>query len=275
MSAAPTERRRVPLEEVLEIGDGEIDLAPLVARAAEVDVDGGVFADEEIHWMSGDADASPDPFLDAPRLGALPAREQDVALETAFWILSAQGAIAHGPEGDPELVGTHAVLGELRTESEAAASVRIDTRDEGVRRVALYRVREDLFLCEVVEEAGGLHHFTFRSADRQAAWLAGAIDPGGRADRTEEPQQAGGLEGLDPHPDVLAERCEVAALVTLGERGPSGPGPLRAFTSYSGPESVHVQTGWRADGEGRVAMQRLSREDLVGFCAAFLGRPAV
>jgi hypothetical protein len=264
----------VPIEDVLDLVAGEIDVEPLVARAAEVDVDAGMFADEEIHWMSGGADASPDPFLDAPRLGLLPVREQDVALETAFWMLSAQGAIVLHADGEPELVGLYAVLGELRTESEAAVSIRIDTRDTGVQRLAVYRVREDLFLCEVVEESGGLHHFTFRSAERQAAWLAAALDPGGRADRTEEPQQASELAELDPHPDRLAERCEVAAFVTLGERGPDGPGPLRAFTSYSGPDGLLVQTGWRTEDASAVALQRLSAVDLTAFIAAFLSRRA-
>jgi hypothetical protein len=263
---------RVPIEDVLDLGDGEIDLTPLVARAAEVDIDAGMFADEEIHWMSGGADATPDPFLDAPRLGLLPTREQDVALETAFWMLSAQGAIVHDADGEPELAGLYAVIGELRTESEAAVSVRIDTRAAGVQRLALYRIRHDLFLCEIVEEAGGLHHFTFRSTDRQVRWLAAVLDPGGRADTTGEPQQARELDELDPHPDALAERCEVAAHVTLGERGPEGPGPLRAFTSYSGPDGVVVQTGWRAGEESAVALQRLGPEDLLGFLAGFLSR---
>jgi hypothetical protein len=154
--------------------------------------------------------------------------------------------------------------------SAAAASVRVDVRDVGVQRAAIYRVRHDLFLCETVEEAGGLHHFTFRSDLRQAAWLAAWIDRESRADRTEEPLTPARLADLDPHPDALAQRCEVAAFVSLAERGADGTGPMRACTAYSGTDGVWVQTGWAAEDAGAVAMQRLSPDDLVAFLAAFL-----
>lgn len=263
----------VPLEEVVNLSDELIDILPLVQRVSDADVDAGIFADEEIHWMSADADASPDPFIDAPRLGLLPARDQDIALQSAFWMLMAQGAIVRSVDGEPELAGIYAFIGDLRASSEAAASVRIDIRDGGVHRLGLYRVRADLFLCEEVEESSGLHHFTFRSPGRQARWLAAALDAGGHADRTEEPLQAAGIDDLVPHPDTLAEHCHAAGLVTLAERDAVSRGALRAFTAYSGPDGLYVQTGWKAADDGAVAMQRLSPADFAGFCAAFLAAP--
>jgi hypothetical protein len=90
----------------------------------------------------------------------------------------------------------------------------------------------------------GLHHFTFRSPYRQAAWLASAIDPNGRVQRAEPPQQAKDIDDLDPHPDRLAETCETSALVYYGSHNADGQSAERALTAYSSPAGVYLLTGW-------------------------------
>lgn len=120
-------------------------------------------------------------------------------METTLLLLQARGDVVYDREHDVhQAVGGHAVLGEVRTSPDAAVSVRVDVRDQGVQRAAMYRVRAELFLIEEVAEAG-LHHFVFRSADRAVAWLAGTLDPYARADHPGPEQLAERLDDLDPH----------------------------------------------------------------------------
>ncbi|MGH8909212.1 MAG: hypothetical protein ACRD0K_22640 [Egibacteraceae bacterium] len=260
----------VMLEDVLTDLSGLTDVRPLVNAVNRADVDAGVLTDEEVHWIGPNPDGAPRKFIDAPRLAQLSAREQQVAMETALWIMQARGEVFYDADADAlRFEGLHALLGDLRENPEAAVSVRVDVRDEGVQRAAIYRIRPDLFLCEDVSEVG-LHHFTFRSAARQAAWLAAAADPNGHASHTGSPQSAADVNGLDPHPDRLAATCQTAALVLCGSRSLHGRTPQRTFTAYSGPDGVHVLTGWKTATDGQVVMQQLSRQDLIDFCAAFL-----
>lgn len=267
--------RIVLLEAVLSDLTGPNDITALVLAVNGADVDAGILTDEEVHWIGGDPDADPDEFLDAPRLARLTPDEQQIALETTLWMLQARGEAIYDPTTDLlRLEGVHAVLGDLRGSPEAAISVRVDVRGEGTRRAAIYRIRPDLFMTEEVEDAG-LHHFVLRSPARQAAWLAVAVDPHGHAgdDSDPQPQTATDLNGLDPHPDRLAERCETASLVCSGSRTPDERTAQRTFTAYSGPDGVHILTGWRTDTDAQAALQRLSRRDLIEFCAAFLSGP--
>lgn len=136
-----------------DIPEGPSDLQPLARAVQRADVDAGIFADEEVHIMTGRADDRPEAFIDAPRLAKLDEHDQDIALETAFWLLQAQGvATWDAALSQFKIVGVYAVVGELRQESEVAISVRVDERDEGTRRSAIYRVRPDLYLFEDVSD---------------------------------------------------------------------------------------------------------------------------
>lgn len=260
------------LEEVLPDmpHDGQVELTPLVSASQRTEVDAGIFADEEIHLMRGRADDRPDGFIDAPRLAQLSEHDQDVALETALWLLQAQGSATwdEGSEGF-RFVGVYAVVGELRHEPEAAISVRVDVREEGTRRAAIYRVCSDLFLTEDVSEVG-LHHFVFRSALSGATWLAEMVDPRSRAKGSAQEQRARTSAELSPNPDQLAAACETSALVYYGARSVDSLPAKRAFTCYSGPDGLHVLSGWQGPSDGESVLHRLGPEDLVGFCMAFL-----
>ncbi|MDP8975932.1 MAG: hypothetical protein M3N28_06140 [Actinomycetota bacterium] len=262
------------LEEVLAdvLQDGQVELAPLVSAAQHAEVDAGVFADEEIHLMRGQIDDRPDEFIDAPRLGQLSEHDQDVALETALWLLQAQGAATWDDSREAfEFVGPYAIVGELRHEPEAAVSVRVDVRGEGTRRAAIYRVRPDLFLTEDVSEVG-LHHFVFRSAPSAATWLAGLVDPLSRAKGSAHEQRARTAADLNPNLDQLTARCESSALVFYGARSPDGSSAQRAFTCYSGNDGVYVLWGWQSASSGEAVLYRLGPGDLIGFCLGFLAR---
>ncbi len=263
------------IEEVLDDLTGLIDLTPLVEAVKEADVDVGMLTDEEVHWIGPDPDRKPEEFIDAPRLSQLTSDHQEIALETALWMLQARGDATYDPTTDTlRLEGVHAILADLRNRPEAAVSVRVDVRGEGMRRAAIYRVRPDLFLSEEVSDSG-LHHFVLRSPVRQAAWLAAAIDPHHHVTTdSSSPQTASSLEGLDPNPDELAQRCDSAAFVFYGERGPDGQSSQRAFTAYSSTGGVHILTGRESANRGSASLQRLGRGDLLGFCAAFLAGTA-
>lgn len=62
-------RRGYPVvlfEEVMgDIPEGPTELRPLVAAVGRADVDAGIFADEEVHIMTGRADDRPEAFIDA------------------------------------------------------------------------------------------------------------------------------------------------------------------------------------------------------------------
>lgn len=261
------------LEEVLgEIPAAPMDLEPLVRAAQRADVDAGLFADEEVHIMTGRADDRPDPFIDAPRLGELSEHDQDLAIETAFWLLQAQGAATWDPERSQfRILGPYSVVGELRQECEASASVRVDVRDEGTGRAAVHRVRPDLFLFEDVSDTG-LHHFVFHSLERAATRLAAAVDPLGCAAGTGRPQSVADMGQLDPHPDALAASARTSALSYLGARGAGASGSRRSFTCYGGPDGAWILHGWQTPSEAHVVLQRLGPVDLATWCRTFLSR---
>ena len=75
-------RRGYPVvlfEEVMvDIPEGPTELGPLVAAVGRADVDAGIFADEEVHIMTGRADDRPEAFIDAPRLAELSEHDQDI-----------------------------------------------------------------------------------------------------------------------------------------------------------------------------------------------------
>ncbi len=269
-------RRSYPVvlfEEVMgDIPEGPSDLQPLARAVQRADVDAGIFADEEVHIMTGRADDRPEAFIDAPRLAKLDEHDQDIALETAFWLLQAQGvATWDAALSQFKIVGVYAVVGELRQESEVAISVRVDERDEGTRRSAIYRVRPDLYLFEDVSDTG-LHHFVFHSSERAGGRLAAAVDPEGCADRTGKPQSAPALSALDPHPDQLAASARTSAFTYLGARGGDASAARRSFTCYGGPKGSWVLSGWEGPNDGHVALQRLGPGDLAAWCRSFISR---
>lgn len=224
----------VAFEEVLpELPQGgTVELTPLLRAVQRADVDVGIFADEEVHLLRDRVDDQPDEFVDAPRLARLSEHDQDVALETALWLLQAQQAATWDDARQAfRFDGVYAVVGEFRYGAEAAVSVRTDVRQMGTSRAATYRVRPDLFLTEDVSETG-LHHFMLRSHQRAAAWLADRVDPGHRADRSGPEQIAEHPDQLEPRPDRLAETCETSALVYYGARGDDGTAGQRSFTCY-------------------------------------------
>lgn len=263
----------VLFEEVMgDIPEGPTELRPLVAAVGRADVDAGIFADEEVHIMTGRADDRPEAFIDAPRLAELSEHDQDIAIETAFWLLQAQGVATWDPEREQfRILGVYAVVGDLRQECEAAVSVRVDVRDEATRRAAIYRVRPDLYLFEDVSDTG-LHHFVFHSLVRAAGRLAASVDPYGCADGTGRRQSVVAEKDLDPHPDQLVASARTSALTYLGARGGNAPGPGRSFTCYGRADGAWVLSGWERTGDGHVELQRLGRDDLVEWCRRFISR---
>lgn len=256
-----------------DLSEGIDDIMPLVRAGQDFDVDAGIFADEELHLMRDRLGQPPKAFIDAPRLARLSEHDQEVALETALWLLQAQGA-ATWTDGRQqfELMGVYGVMGTLRDEAEAAVTVLVEARDPETKQAAAHRIRADLFLVEDVSDVG-LHHFVFRSPERAAAWLAATIDPKRRAEKGGPERRARDGEKLDPHPDQLAASSDTRAVIQYTERGSVDPPIESSFTCYAGSGGVHMLTGAHPGSE--VVLRRLGPVDLVAECSTLLyGRAA-
>lgn len=260
----------VMLAEVVEVGRrGPIDLGAVREVAGGTDVLVGVLTDEELHWL-GDPDRAPQAFLDAPRLARLTPAEQEVALETALWIMTARGEFAWR-EGPPEAYGVHAIVGNLRRASPSVAIVRTDRRGQGSALAARYEAGADLVLVEDVDEAG-LHRFAFRSVARDAAALVAQLDPRLRATATSSPQLAPTTATLDPHPDDLARTCEASSMLYHAHLTSPERMAARALTVYSGARGAWALAGRHADDHqpGEVTWQQLDAPALLALVGAFL-----
>ena len=260
------------LADLVDVGGrGPIDLGPVREVAAGADVLVAVLTDEELHWL-GDPDQPPRAFLDAPRLASLAPGDQQVALETALWIMTARGEFAWR-EGPSQAYGVHAIVGNLRRAALSAAIVRTDRRGQGTRLSARYEAGPDLLLVEDVEDTG-LHRFVFRSIARDAGALAAALDPHRRATSAAAPQTARTVADLSPSPDDLARTCEASSLLYHAHL--TGPEQVaaRALTVYSDAQGVWALAGRHpADGQhGQVAWQQLDRPALRALLDAFLHR---
>lgn len=247
---------------------GRVRLDRIARIARRRDVVLGVFTDEEVHWTSRDPAAPPAEFMDAPRLATYTRGEQDTALAATLWLLQARGEASYDPDTD-ELVfhGPHAVLGDLRNDSEAAFSLRLDVPGQETRRAGVFRVRHDLFLCEDVAPEG-LHRFTFLSAENQAAWLAATIDLFNLAHLDSGPAQtAERLEELSPQPEDLAGRCRSSALLVGTDRDSAD----RSLTVYTtDDDGLWFFVGWTAGGTGAFQLANLGRNDAVEALLAFV-----
>lgn len=260
--------------DVLDLsGQAPVDVAPLVAAVASSDVELGTFTDEELHWAAPDTDATPEAFIDAPRLARMDPKAQDVALATAMWMLQARGDAAWDGQA-VRLRGVHAMLGQVRHEAQASASVDVQVRDGEGSRAAVYRVRPDLFVVEYVAPEG-LHWLVCCSPQRAAARLASLVDPEQVARDTGPAQTAAEPDRLSPQPDALADAATTAAFVLLGEVSPDGEPAQRAMTVYGTGDGLFVYQGVDDGLSGAtVGCQRLGPADLVAYCRAFLAPAA-
>lgn len=271
----------VMIEEVIDLhGGSRISLRPVAKEARRRDVHLGWFSDEEVHVVSPDRDARPRAHIDAPRLSGYAPEAVTAALESTLWTLQARGHGHLDREHDTYVFhGEHALLGNLRWSAATAVSLLLDVREEGTSTRALYRVDDDLWLCEDVLVVG-LHEFTFRSPERAAAWLLAEIDRETWADRTEPASVGRQLDELRPHPDALAEVATVAATVYAADASSAAPDETaagRSFTAYAGPDGLWLLAGWQDDsGQGEVRLQRVGAQDFGEACASFLaGEPTV
>lgn len=262
----------VVLAELVDVGGrGPIELGPVREAAAGADVLVAVLTDEELHWL-GDPDAAPRAFLDAPRLALLGRAEQQVALETALWIMTARGEFAWR-EGPSQAYGVHAIVGNIRRAAPSVAIVRTDRRERGTRLSARYEAGADLLLVEDVGD-DGLHRFLFRSLARDAGALAAQLDPHRRATATSEQQTAPTTADLDPDPDDMVRTCEASSLLYHAHL--TGPERIsaRALTVYSGARGAWALAGRHPadDQPGQVAWQQLDAPALRALLGGFLRR---
>jgi hypothetical protein len=253
----------------------EATLPALEAAVEEHDVSVGDATDEEVHWLRPDADTTPDPHLDAPRLARLPEGEQRAALDAVLVLLAARGDAEVTPDGGVRWHGRHALLSALRYGAEAAASLRIDGPSEEPGRAAIYRITPRLFLTEEVDEPTGTHRFVLRSPTRQAAWVAAASDPAETATDTSVPERTDAPGAWRERIDGLARAARTTALLQVAS-APQLEEPPRTLTFLGCADGLWVLQGYGDDANGQASLQRLGPTDLGSLCLAALAgeRPA-
>lgn len=251
--------------------DGDLDLATLPDHLADGPLEVGVLTDEELHWFGPDPDAAPDPEVDAPRLGRLDAEAQQVALDTALWMLQARGELVLEDDRPGEVLrlGVRALGVALRSSASARCTVTV-TRDGTAERAVVWWLPGVGTLAETVS-AAGLHHLVLRHPDDQARWLAGllgpCVDASGPVQRVADPAQ------LSPPLDELRRgvRTELRCVLAVRDAAPDAAGRVRilhVLTTDDGTWALrqHADT----TGAEQVVLEPLVGDEVAPLLGAFL-----
>jgi hypothetical protein len=266
-AAEPQSRDVADVLDLSALDGAAIDTLEKAVQVGDVRV--GTLTDEEVHWLRPDADATADTHLDAPRLGALSEEGQRAALDAVMVLLAVRGDAEVSSEGEVRWRGRHALLAALRYGAEAAASLRVDHHDGPGVRAAIFRITEDLFLTEEVDEPTGVHRYMLRRPHRQASWAAWASDPADTADATSEPERTEDPAAWRSRIDTLGRRARTTALLQVASV-PELDEPAHTLTMLGCDDGLWVLQGYEADAGSEASLQRLGPRDLAGLCFAVL-----
>ncbi len=249
-----------------ELLDRHGELAPgrLERAARDHDVVLGELTDEELLLCGRDPDAEPDSHW-TPHLHRLDAPARAVALHTTERLLVSHGLLEITPDGGAAFGPPHSLVLQLLADAVAALTWRYTAGEERGAGGA-FLLPGGLALHDDIDEHNGQHGLVVRTADREAAYVAAALDAGGRCGTTGEPQVAATVEQLRPTPDELAARAVSSAAVARVARTPDG-GVEQAVTSYGVAEGLWLLQGRRGP-EPVATLQLVSDADLLALARA-------
>lgn len=254
----------VPLHEVLGDRD-QIRIGRLISVAKRRDIVIGEHLDEELLLCGEDPDPEkePDPHW-MPHLARMDARARSVAIETTARHLESLGAVELGQNpGEVFLLPPHSLIAHALRSAVAALTWRVQSRGEADASGSALLMPGGLVLHDDIDRDMGQHVLVLRSSEREAAHLAGWIDPKGMTKQTEPPIVAATPEELRPSPDELAGRARTSTVVGRVARTAEG-GTEQAVTAYGTDEGLWLLQG-RKGAEPVATLQLVSDADLLAL----------
>lgn len=188
-----------------------------------------------------------------------------MALKTTERLLVSHGVLEIAPDGGAAFGPLHSLVLQLLAAAAAALTWRYTAGEEGGAGGA-FLLPGGLVLHDDIDEHNGQHGLVVRTADREAAYVAAALDPAARCATTGEPQVATTVEQLRPNPDELTARAASSAAVARVARTSDG-GIEQAVTSYGVEEGLWLLQGRRGP-EPVATLQLVDDADLLALARA-------
>lgn len=254
----------VDLDELLD-DDGTLQWAHLVGTCQRRDVVYGLATDEEMLLCGQDPEAEPDRHWQ-PWMARLGPAAREVALGVTYRMLTATGHL-EDEEGVavPSWAPPHGVLAHALDETLGLVTWRIEFADDGSTSGGAFLLPWGLALHDDIDADDGFHQLALRSQSREAAWIAGALDPDGSAIGTEPPVVVRDPQQLRPSPSELAEQARsvtvLARTVSVGGRETE-----RLLTSYGTADGLWLLQDATVP-EPVFSLQLLSRADILALAA--------
>lgn len=254
----------VDLDELLD-DDGTLPWARLVGTCQRRDVVYGLATDEEMLLCGQDPDTEPDRHWQ-PWVSRLDPQAREVALGTTYRMLTATGHL-DDEEGReiPAWAPPHSVLAYALAETLGLVTWRVQLADAGWTSGGAFLLPWDVVLHDDIDADDGFHQLALRSQPREAAWVAGALDPDSSAISTEPPVVVRDPQQLRPSPSELAEQARsvtvLARTVSVGGRETE-----RLLTSYGTADGLWLLQDATVP-EPVFSLQLLGRADVLALAA--------